>query len=69
MRIAALFLLLSIMPVLAADAPQKPMGRWSCWAVRASVAKHGEAVVTAMARAAGISEAEIERARKCLVKS
>lgn len=69
MRIAALFLLLSTMPALAADAPQKPMGHWSCWAVRAYVAKHGETVVSAMARAAGISEAEIERARKCLAKS
>jgi hypothetical protein len=59
-------LLLLALPALAADAPEKPPAHWSCWLVRATVAKYGEAYVVAMARAAGISEAEIDRARRCL---
>ena len=50
----------------AVAAPDKPPPRWSCWLVRAAVAKYGEAYVAGMARAAGIPEAEIERGKKCV---
>lgn len=50
----------------AEEAQPKAPARWSCWAVRKAVKLYGEADVTAMARAAGIPEAEIEKARKCL---
>jgi hypothetical protein len=65
LRTLAILLLLTL-PAVAADAPEKPPARWSCWLVRATVAKYGEAYVAGMARAAGVSEAEIERARRCL---
>jgi hypothetical protein len=38
----------------------------SCWAVKRAVAQYGEAAVETWARAKGISEKEIERARQCL---
>ena len=47
----------------AADAP-KP--RWTCWAVRKAVAVYGASEVESMARAAGVSDKEIERAKACL---
>jgi hypothetical protein len=37
-----------------------------CWAVRRAVAQYGEAAVEAWARAKGISDKEIEKARRCL---
>src|ERR1700692_3961636 len=37
-----------------------------CWAIRKAVAEHGEAAVAAWARARGISDKEIEKARRCL---
>jgi len=37
-----------------------------CWMVRKAVAQYGEAAVEAWARAKGISEKEIEKARRCL---
>lgn len=37
-----------------------------CWAVKKAVAQYGEAVVESWARAKGISEKEIEKARRCL---
>ena len=37
-----------------------------CWAVRKAVAQYGEAAVESWARAKGISDKEIERARQCL---
>jgi hypothetical protein len=52
--------------LLLTAAPDKPPPHWSCWLVRAAVAKYGEAYVAGMARAAGISEAEIERGKRCL---
>jgi hypothetical protein len=38
----------------------------SCWAVKKAVAQYGEAAVEAWARAKGISDKEIEKARRCL---
>jgi hypothetical protein len=37
-----------------------------CWMVRKAVAQYGEATVESWARAKGISEKEIEKARRCL---
>jgi hypothetical protein len=37
-----------------------------CWVVKRAVAQYGEAAVESWARARGISEREIERARRCL---
>ena len=37
-----------------------------CWVVKKAVSKYGEAAVEAWARANGISDREIEKARKCL---
>ena len=43
-----------------------PAQEVSCWAVKRAVAQYGEAAVESWARAKGISEREIERARRCL---
>jgi hypothetical protein len=37
-----------------------------CWMVRQAVAQYGVAAVESWARAKGISEKEIEQARRCL---
>jgi hypothetical protein len=37
-----------------------------CWVVKKAVAEYGEAAVESWARAKGISEREIEKARRCL---
>jgi hypothetical protein len=37
-----------------------------CWMVRKAVAQYGEAAVETWARAKGIPDKEIERARRCL---
>jgi hypothetical protein len=37
-----------------------------CWMVRKAVAQYGEAAIESWARAKGVSEKEIERARRCL---
>jgi len=37
-----------------------------CWMVRKAVAQYGEAAVESWARAKGISEKEIEKAKRCL---
>jgi hypothetical protein len=66
LKALAILLLLAV-PALAAGT-EKPPPRWTCWLVRTAVAKYGEENVVATARARGISEAEIERARKCLAK-
>jgi hypothetical protein len=36
-----------------------------CWAVKKAVAQYGEAAVESWARAKGISDKEIEKARRC----
>ncbi|HXB81714.1 MAG TPA: hypothetical protein VNX23_30580 [Bradyrhizobium sp.] len=38
----------------------------SCWAVRKAVAQYGVAAVEAWARSHGVSDKEIEKARRCL---
>jgi len=37
-----------------------------CWVVKRAVAQYGEAAVESWARARGISDQEIEKARHCL---
>jgi hypothetical protein len=37
-----------------------------CWVVRKAVAQYGASAVESWARAKGISEKEIQRARQCL---
>jgi hypothetical protein len=37
-----------------------------CWVVRRAVAQYGEAAVESWARSKGISEKEIEKARRCV---
>jgi hypothetical protein len=37
-----------------------------CWAVRKAVAEYGETAVEAWARSRGVSEKDIEKARRCL---
>jgi hypothetical protein len=36
-----------------------------CWTVKKAVAQYGEAAVESWARAKGISDKEIEKARRC----
>ncbi len=43
-----------------------PAHAFPCWMVRKAVAQYGEAAVESWARAKGISEKEIEKARRCL---
>jgi hypothetical protein len=54
------------MVVLAALLVSLPAQAVSCWMVRKAVAQYGEAAVESWARAKGISEKEIEKARRCL---
>jgi hypothetical protein len=37
-----------------------------CWMVRKAVAQYGEAAVETWARSKGVSDKEIEKARRCL---
>jgi hypothetical protein len=37
-----------------------------CWVVRKAVSQYGEAAVESWARSKGISDKEIEKARRCL---
>jgi hypothetical protein len=37
-----------------------------CWVVRKAVAQYGEAAVESWARSKGVSEKDIEKARRCL---
>jgi hypothetical protein len=37
-----------------------------CWVVKKAVSQYGEAAVESWARAKGISDKEIEKARRCL---
>jgi hypothetical protein len=54
------------MVVLAALLVSFPAQAIPCWMVRKAVAQYGEAAVETWARAKGISEKEIEKARRCL---
>jgi hypothetical protein len=43
-----------------------PAQAFPCWVIRKAVAQYGEAALESWARARGISEREIENARRCL---
>jgi hypothetical protein len=43
-----------------------PANAVPCWMVRRAVAQYGEAAVESWARSKGISEKDIEKARRCL---
>jgi hypothetical protein len=43
-----------------------PANAVPCWMVRKAVAQYGEAAVESWARSKGISEKDIEKARRCL---
>jgi hypothetical protein len=43
-----------------------PLQAVPCWAVKRAVAQYGEATVESWARAKGISDKEIEKAKQCL---
>jgi hypothetical protein len=43
-----------------------PAFAFPCWVVRKAVAQYGETAVEAWARAKGVSEKDIEKARRCL---
>jgi len=43
-----------------------PAQAYPCWIIRRAVAEHGEPAVESWARAQGITEKEIEKARRCL---
>jgi hypothetical protein len=52
--------------LLAALLVSFPAHAVPCWAVKKAVEQYGEAAVEAWARSKGVSEKEIEKARKCL---
>lgn len=66
MLIASLLVLLMSSAALAQPCPPK---RYFCWQVRLAAASFGLWAIEANARACGWSEAEIDRARKCLPKA
>jgi len=52
--------------VVAALLFSEPAHAIPCWVVRKAVAQYGEAAVETWARSEGISDKEIEKARRCL---
>jgi hypothetical protein len=52
--------------VVAALLVSHPAQAVPCWAVKKAVAHYGEAAVESWARAKGVSDKEIEKARRCL---
>jgi hypothetical protein len=58
--------MIRVMVLVAVVLPAIPAHAIPCWVVRKSVAQYGEAAVESWARAKGISDKEIARARRCL---
>jgi hypothetical protein len=52
--------------ILAAFLVSFPAQAVPCWVIREAVAQYGEAAVESWARAKGIPDREIEKARRCL---
>jgi hypothetical protein len=52
--------------VVAALPVSHPAQAVPCWTVKKAVAQYGEAAVESWARAKGVSDKEIEQARRCL---
>jgi hypothetical protein len=55
-----------IVLLIAALLVLSPAQAVPCWVVKRAVAQYGEAAVESWARAKGISDKEIEKARRCL---
>lgn len=66
---AAAIFLLPLSSEASADRHHRPGGRLSCSEVRYYVAKYSAAVAEIYARTHGASEAQIERARRCLASN
>jgi hypothetical protein len=58
--------MIRVIVVVAVLLPSFPAYAIPCWAVRKAVAQYGEAAVEAWARSKGVSEKDIEKARRCL---
>ena len=52
--------------IVAALLVSLPAHAIPCWAVRRAVAQYGETAVESWARAKGISEKEIQKAKRCI---
>ena len=52
--------------IVAALLVSFPVRALHCWVVTKAVAQYGEAAVETWARSQGISDKEIEKARRCL---
>jgi hypothetical protein len=52
--------------LVAALLASYPANAIPCWMVRKAVAQYGEAAVESWARSKGISEKDIEKARRCV---
>ncbi len=57
--------MIRVMVVVAALGASFPTHAISCWVVRKAVTQYGEAAVESWARARGVSDKEIEKARRC----
>jgi hypothetical protein len=58
--------MIRVIVVVAALLLSFPAHAVPCWVVRKAVAQYGEAAVETWARSKGISEKDIEKARRCL---
>jgi hypothetical protein len=57
--------MIRVIVLVAIILPAIPAHAIPCWVVKKAVAQYGEAAVESWARANGISDREIERARRC----
>ncbi len=57
--------MIRVIVLVAVVLPAIPAHAIPCWVVKKAVAQYGEAAVESWARANGISDKEIERARRC----
>ena len=55
-----------VIVLVAVTLPAIPAHAIPCWVVKKAVAQYGEAAAESWTRAKGISDKEIERARRCL---
>ena len=58
--------MIRVIVLMAVILPAIPAHAIPCWVVKKAVAQYGEAAVESWARAKGVSDKEIERARRCL---
>ncbi len=58
--------MIRVIVLVAVVLPAIPAHAIPCWVVRKAVAQYGEAAVESWARAKGISDKGIARARRCL---